>query len=136
MKKTLLLFILGFCLIGGVGVTVFFNKPSTTESEVSLDADGNPTTTSYISKCLLDLLSDTILKSKEEDILKDMVSDKKLSDNEIKKYTSDSTVAEYKEQLDEYGGYVLLVDADNDGIEDLFFLLNDGGSMGNNSRIL
>lgn len=104
--------------------------------ETSTDNHKNPTTTSYISKDLLGLISNSILNSTENDVLKNMVSDEKLSDKEITAYTSDATVAEYKKQLDEFGGFVLLVDVDNDGIDDLFFLIDDGGSMGNNSRIL
>lgn len=94
------------------------------------------TPTSYISKKLLDNLSKSILTNKVKEQLKDMVSDKKLSNKELKAYISDKTVAKYKKQMDEYGGYVLRVDADNDGIKDLFFLIEDGGTMGNNSRIL
>jgi hypothetical protein len=99
---------------------------------------GNAKTTnqSYIPEKLQDFLSDSILNSKEKTVLKSMVSDKKLSNKEIAAYASDKTVAKYKKMLKDYGGYVLLVDADNDGIKDLFFVINDGGSMGNNSRIL
>lgn len=106
------------------------------KEELTLDEYGNPLKTSYIPDSLLDFLSDAILDSREEEILKDLVSHKKLSNQEIESYMLDTTFATYKKQLDEYSGYVLLVDADNDKIDDLFFMINDGGSMGNNSRIL
>lgn len=106
------------------------------KEEPTLGEYGNPLKTSYIPESLLDYLADAILDSSEEEILKDMVSDKTLSSQELESYMLDTTFATYKKQLDEYNGYVLLVDADNDNIDDLFFMINDGGSMGNNSRIL
>jgi hypothetical protein len=124
MKKFLLLFILGLVLI-------ICQSPYST-----VDHSEEKYTAKYIPDRLLEILSDRILNSTEEGVLKDMISHKQLKDDEITVYAVDKTVAKYQKELDEYGGYVLLVDADNDGIDDLFFLINDGGSMGNNSRIL
>ncbi|BCN32588.1 hypothetical protein [Anaeromicropila herbilytica] len=94
----------------------------------------------YIPKGLLDQLSNAILTNKGKEYLKDKVTGKKLSDKELSRYTTDKTVAEYKKQLDESDGYVegyvMQVDADNDGIQDLFFLIPSGGTAGYNSRIL
>lgn len=126
MKKKVRYIILGICLIGGISVSLFRHSMKMEHAERE----------SYISNELLELFSDTILKEREETVLKRMVSDKKLTEEEIETYTSDATVLAYNKQFEEYGGFVLFVDADNDGIKDFFFVINNGGSMGNNSRIL
>lgn len=105
------------------------------EQDESVDV-AEPTSTTYIPKELLDLLSEAILSSTEVDLLQSMVSDKELTEEEIDKYKTDSVAAEYINYSNEHYGSVFLIDADNDTVHDLFFLVEDGGSMGNNSRYL
>lgn len=90
----------------------------------------------YISQEFLDLLTRYLMGEIGEEALEEIVMDTELSDEELEAYASDPVVAEYLQFVENVwrGWLFLRVDGDNDGIEDLFAWIYDGGSMGNNSR--
>lgn len=90
----------------------------------------------YISQDFLDYLAQYLMGEVGEEALEAIVSDQVLSEEELKAYAADPVVAQYIESIEDSwkGGLFLKADGDNDGIEDLLAWINDGGSMGNNSR--
>lgn len=94
-----------------------------------------------IPETLLEFLKDLTEKENEEIIenITPLISDCRLKEEELEEYKDDPAVAECIEWIDECGsigeGIFLRVDEDNDGIEDLFVWISDGGSMGANYRV-
>lgn len=91
--------------------------------------------TTYISQEFLDLLEQLLSDGTAHEILPSMVVGQVLTEQEIEAYAADPKIADYKRIADAVGGTFLKVDGDNDGIEDIFAWINDGGSVGNNSRV-
>lgn len=94
-------------------------------------------TGSYIPETLLKFLEDQTGRENEEMIenISPLTIDRVLGEEELVTYMDNPDVQICAERIDESGGKFLLVDGDNDGIDDLFAWINDGGSMGNNSRV-
>lgn len=94
-----------------------------------------------IPEALLEFLGDLTVKESEEIVenITPLISDCRLEEEELEEYKDDPAVAECIEWIDECGsigeGIFLRVDEDNDGIEDLFVWISDGGSMGANYRV-
>lgn len=97
----------------------------------------------YIPETLLEFLGNLTGKENEEIIenITPLINDSRLEEEELEEYKNDPAVAECIERLEESegllsgGGMFLRVDGDNDGIEDLFAWISDGGSMGGNARV-
>ncbi len=94
-----------------------------------------------IPETLLEFLGDLTVKESEEIVenITPLINVSILNEEEMKEYKDDPAVAECIEWIDECGsigeGIFLRVDEDNDGIEDLFVWISDGGSMGANYRV-
>ena len=102
------------------------------EERIVLDA---PT---YIDASFVEMLRDLLQKENEEinKVLQSKVCDKVVTDVELENYAVNPDVAECKERMDSAnGGMFLLIDGDNDGYDDLFAWIYDGGSMGNSHRV-
>ncbi|MBD5541327.1 MAG: hypothetical protein HDR00_09100 [Lachnospiraceae bacterium] len=95
----------------------------------------------YIPETLLEFLGNLTVKESEEIIenITPLTSDSRLEEEELEEYKDDPAVAECIEWIDECGsigrGMFLRADGDNDGTEDLFVWISDGGSMGANYRV-
>lgn len=92
-----------------------------------------------ISEDFLELLKE--LTQKENDyvieVLQPMECGGKVEKEELKLYASYPDVQECMKRMEDgFGGIFLLVDADNDGIKDLFAWIWDGGSAGDTGRVL
>lgn len=111
-------------------ITKTVDKTETTEK---IEKPMSPT---YIPESLLAFIENSIKKGDEHNSVSAIVSDKELSNDEINSFSNDKVVGEYVDMLEASTGKVLQVDADNDGVQDLYFWINDGGSMGNSSRYL
>lgn len=109
------------------------NTVDKTETTEKIEEPMSPT---YIPESLLAFIENSIKKGDEHNSFSAIVSDKELSNDEIKSFSKDKVVGEYVDMLEASTGKVLQVDADNDGVQDLYFWINDGGSMGNSSRYL
>ncbi len=81
------------------------------------------------------LLSEHFLDGTIAETLEEMMSDVVVAKEEYEKYRGCGIDLDLS-HLEEYGGVLLRVDADNDGIEDLFLWIDDGGSMGNSTFYL
>lgn len=94
-------------------------------------------TSAYIPEELLTFLGD--LKKKEDDeiteIVKPMQRSRLLEKQELEAVLVYPAVAECAERIEETSGLFIKADGDNDGIEDLFAWIDDGGSLGSNSRV-
>lgn len=102
------------------------------EERIVLDA---PT---YIDASFLEMLGELTQTENEEikKVLQSKVCDKVVTDEELEHYAVNPDVAECKELMDSSnGGMFLLIDGDNDGYDDLFAWICDGGSMGNSHRV-
>ncbi len=88
----------------------------------------------YISKDFLDFLLESYFQERDVSALQELVMDQELTEEDLEAYADDPVAAEHIRDVDDYGGLFLRVDGDNDGIEDLFVWVYDGGSMGNSSR--
>ena len=106
-----------------------------TESITTSPASMSPETATFISQEFLDLLEQLLSEGTAHEILPSMVVDQVLTEQEMEAYAADPGIASYKQIADTVGGTFLKVDGDNDGIEDLFAWIDDGGSVGNNSRV-
>lgn len=112
------------------------SQENLTETEsIAASPASMPETVTYISQEFLDLLEQLLSEGTAHEILPSMVVDQVLTEQEIEAYAADSKIASYKRIADAVGGTFLKVDGDNDGIEDLFAWIDDGGSVGNNSRV-
>ena len=121
------------------------NKNESGESEDSEDIEENEKeerivldTPTYIDASFVEMLRDLLQKENEEinKVLQSKVCDKVVTDEELEQYAVNPDVAECKELMDSAnGGMFLLVDGDNDGYDDLFAWIYDGGSMGNSHRV-
>lgn len=91
----------------------------------------------YMPETLLKFLGNLTGKESEEIIenITPLINDIRLEDEDLEEYKDDPAVAECMERIEESGGMFLRTDGDNDGIEDLFAWISDGGSAGNNSRV-
>lgn len=104
-----------------------------TDTTENLEEPMSPT---YIPESLLAFLEKSIKKGDELSTFSAIVSEKDLSSDEINSFSKDKVIGEYVDMVEANTGKVLQVDADNDGVLDLYFWINDGGSMGNSSRYL
>lgn len=93
--------------------------------------------TTYIPETLLRFLGEQMSLENEEIIvnLKPLTIDDVLETDELAAYRNSADVEKCIERIEQDRGIFLLVDGDNDGREDLFAWIDDGGSMGNNSRV-
>lgn len=91
----------------------------------------------YMPETLLKFLENLTGKESEEIIenITPLINDSRLEDENLEEYKDDPAVAECMERIEESGGMFLRTDGDNDGIEDLFAWISDGGSLGDNSRV-
>lgn len=96
----------------------------------------------YMPETLFEFLENLAGKENEEIIenITPLINDIRLEEEELEFYKDDPAVAECMDRIEESGGIsgggmLLRTDGDNDGIEDLFAWISDGGSMGNNSRV-
>ncbi|MGN0246042.1 MAG: hypothetical protein ACI4DK_08790 [Lachnospiraceae bacterium] len=120
------------------------NKNESGESEDSEDIEENEKeerivldTPTYIDASFVEMLGDLLQKENEEinKVMQSKVCDKVVADEELEQYAVNPDVAECKERMDSSnGGMFLLIDGDNDGCDDLFAWISDGGSMGNSHR--
>lgn len=103
------------------------------EAPVSEPMPEHPT---YISQDFLDLLSDYLQEETTLETLQGIVVDEVVTDEEMETYAGDPEVASHIESVETAyrGGLFLKVDGDNDGIEDIFAWVFDGGTLGNSSR--
>lgn len=88
----------------------------------------------YISQDFLDFLLESYFQERDVPALQEIVMDQELTEEELEAYADDPVVDEHIRDVDALGGLVLRVDGDNDGIEDLFVCVLDGGSSGGNSH--
>ncbi|MDE6744676.1 MAG: hypothetical protein K2J95_12420 [Lachnospiraceae bacterium] len=88
----------------------------------------------YISQDFLDFLLESYFQERDVSALQELVMDQELTEEELEAYADDPVVNEHIRDVDDHGGLVLRVDGDNDGIEDLFVWVLDGGSSGFSSR--
>lgn len=102
-----------------------------TEEDVSQE----PALTAKVPKELQDLLTDSFLAGTTAETLKAIVNDAIVPKDEYALYRS-CGIDEDLDYLEEQGGILLKVDADNDGTDDLFLWIDDGGSSGNSSFYL
>ncbi len=88
---------------------------------------------------LLKFLGNLNGKESEEIIenITPLINDIRLEEEELEEYKDDPAVAECMKIIEESigEGIFLRVDGDNDGIEDLFVWISEGGSLGSNSRV-
>ena len=108
---------------------------STETESITTSPASMPETTTYISQEFLGLLEQLLSEGTVLEILPSMVVDQILTEQEMEAYAEDPKIASYKQIADTVGGTFLKVDGDNDGIEDIFAWIDDGGSVGNNSRV-
>lgn len=88
----------------------------------------------YISQDFPDFLLESYFQERDVSALQELVMDQELTEEELEAYADDPIVDEHIRDVDDHGGLVLRVDGDNDGIEDLFVWVLDGGSSGFSSR--
>ncbi|MDE6686921.1 MAG: hypothetical protein K2K17_06365 [Lachnospiraceae bacterium] len=88
----------------------------------------------YISQDFPDFLLESYFQERDVSALQELVMDQELTEKELEAYADDPVVDEHIRDVDAHGGLVLRVDGDNDGIEDLFVWVLDGGSSGFSSR--
>lgn len=94
-----------------------------------------------IPETLLEFMGNLAGKENEEIIenVTPLINVSILNEEDMEEYKDDPEVAKCIEMIDECGsigqGIFLRVDEDNDGIEDLFAWISDGGSMGSNTRV-
>lgn len=88
----------------------------------------------YISQDFPDFLLESYFQERDVSALQEIVMDQELTEEELEAYADDPVVDEHIRDVDAHGGLVLRVDGDNDGIEDLFVWVLDGGSSGFSSR--
>jgi hypothetical protein len=113
--------------------------PEITKTVDNTDTTENlkePISPTYIPESLLAFIENSIKKGDEFNTFSAIVSDKELSSDDIISFSKDKVIGEYVDMVEASTGKVLQVDADNDGVQDLYFWINDGGSMGNSSRYL
>lgn len=108
------------------------------EAEVKTELESEIKTPAYIPEELLTFLGE--LKKKEDkeiiEIIKPMQKSQVLEEKELEAFLVYPPVAECAEKMEEAaGGIFIKADGDNDGIEDLFAWINEGGSLGSNGRI-
>ncbi len=89
----------------------------------------------YIDQALIDLLSNSLAHNTQHEALKDIVSDRLLTKEEVAVIELggfEDYMVELMESDSRYFAYhqVMLVDADNDGIDDIIIYLHSGGSAG------
>lgn len=108
-------------------------EPSTTETQptesTTMEA---PVLTTKVPEGLQTLLKDSFEAGTSAQTLTPMVIDKVVEREEWHTYRG-LGVDDMLDYLDIWGGLLLRADADNDGIEDLFAWMRDGGSSGNTS---
>lgn len=109
-------------------ITEPLNDTDTTDN---IKEPKNPT---YIPESLLTFIESSITKGVELNAFSSIMSDKELTMDEINSLSNDNVVGEYVDMINASTGTVLQIDCDNDGVQDLYFLINDGGTMGNSSR--
>lgn len=88
----------------------------------------------YISQDFPDFLLESYFQERDVSALQEIVMDQELTEEELEAYADDPVVDEHIRDVDAHGGLVLRVDGDNDGIEDLFVCVLDGGTSGLNSH--
>jgi len=108
-------------------------EPSTTETQPteSLIME-EPVLTAKVPEGLQSLLMESFLAGTAAQTLRAMVVDVVIETEEYDSYRG-CGVGDMLDYLETWGGLLLQVDADNDGIEDLFAWIRDGGSSGNTS---
>ena len=115
-------------------------EPKTEETEPEEPVETSrtvPEKPTYISEEFLGLLKQVLMGEAGAEALAKIVCDYELSEEELEAYSTDPVVAEYIQKAEEglsRGGRFFIVDGDNDGIDDIFAWIFDGGSMGNSSR--
>ncbi len=102
----------------------------------TIDSLKEPKSPTYIPEGLLTFIENSIKKDDSLNSFSPIISDKELNKDEINSFSKDKVIGEYVDMVEASTGKVLQVDADNDGVQDLYFWINDGGSMGNSSRYL
>lgn len=90
----------------------------------------------YIPESLLTFIENSIKKGDQLDSFTSIISNKELNIDEICSFSDNKVVGEYVDMIIASTGTVLQTDADNDGVQDLYFWIKDGGTMGNSSRYL
>lgn len=113
--------------------TVESTEPSTTEVQLTESSTTEePTLTAKVPDGLQTLLKESFLAGTSAQTLQPMVTDEVVEKEEQDRYRG-LGVDDMLDYFATWGGYLLRVDADNDGIEDLFAWIRDGGSSGNTS---
>lgn len=102
-----------------------------TEEPVPLESQ-KPELTSVVPEELKNVLTESFLAGTAAKTLQSMVSDEVVQKEDWNSYLG-LGIDETLQSLEDWGGTLLRVDADNDGIEDLFAWIRDGGSSGNTS---
>lgn len=116
--------------VGGIDV-VTGKEVSVSEDDASVPLFEGP---AYISQNFFDFL-ESWFREKDVSALSELVLDQDLTDQDLEAYADDPVVAEHISDADSHhGGLFLRVNGDNDGIEDIFAVILDGGSSGNNTQ--
>lgn len=123
-------------------IEVIVSKPEENPSETPaisepVPSESQPITqepelTAKVPEGLQTLLKDNFLAGTAAQTLQSMVSDVVIAKEDWMSYQGKG-VDEVLSELEIWGGTILRVDADNDGIKDLFMWIRDGGSSGNTS---
>lgn len=120
----------GDIAVGGIDIVTGEELP-VSEEDASVPLFEGP---AYISQNFFDFMENWF-QEKEVSALSELVLDQELTDQELEAYADDPVVAEHISDADSHhGGLFLKVDGDNDGIEDIFAVILDGGSSGNNTQ--
>lgn len=127
MKKNMLGLIMAF-------IFITFSSCSN-DAEIPDEMSETYETPSYVEQEFIDLLKNSLNENNEYEVLKDKVSSKLLTIEELAVIDLDGTLDALISHLEEnsrYSSYhqIMLVDADNDGIDDIILYLHSGGSAG------
>ncbi len=114
-------------------ITAESTEPSTTETQpTESSTTEEPVLTAKVPEGLQTLLKESFFAGTSAQTLQPMVNDVVIEKEERDSYRG-LGVDDMLDYQDTWGGILLRVDADNDGIEDLFAWIRDGGSSGNTS---
>ncbi|HWT27754.1 MAG TPA: hypothetical protein VN131_07425, partial [Mobilitalea sp.] len=119
-KKIVSLLLIGSILLGFNSNEIAKADSTNTGSALADTVTEGPEKTTYIPEDLLDFIEQNMNQGKERDSFSAMVCDKELSSKDLDSYKNNASLKEYLDMLNDYSGLALKVDADNDGIEDLF----------------
>lgn len=112
------------------------NTPLPESSQTESESPSNePILTAKVPESLQTLLANSFLKGTTSETLNPLISNVLVTQDEYELYRN-CGVDDALSDLEYYGGILLRVDADNDSLEDLFFWIKDGGSLGNSTFCL